>query len=564
MSSSLSLHIYGNKRSDSGFAPILVIGTPLAIADSFYPGFESCTEFYVLHTAESHTLYTVVRNGVSSIGAARTGSFKMALGVPRGMKFADGVSPYDVLTEAYRYYVAHYLAIGIAGAQFLDRDEQVDEFRTILSRYRLEPAHSPHRPTAGTGFAVVTADEATTRAIFADPAYREFQAYGEVVFAPNHASMAPRLNVATPRPKVYDIYLGNQRVGEINPAIKPSFTINVPATQSYEENTAYTIQIAKAMQGAEPGVKVDESEERIVCRLSPRLKTISLRIEAVLENGEAISPSRLVLRSQNGRSYPIPERGEVQLEGPDTELKWSIAPSDHTLKMLSHTATQLSNGGRLLRVTLRSTLKPVNSPSGHIRPTSGGGSQSSRLPALLLFAGIGLAVGLLLGVLIGFFIWGHSATPATAAEQEQVSKDRSATGADMKDIEQMYKDYKVRLGTINEPTDSLLSKVDEWLQTEPACAFDRAHKEADRLSLQYKEVLKAWQALKQGEVESLNKILQNKNSRLSDSQKIILKEFVRVNGKNADELKNKAAKAESFENLLPKDILDQLIETGAH
>ena len=102
MPSSLSLYIYGNKHSDSGFAPILVIGTPLALADSFYPGFESCPEFYVLHTTETQTLYTVVRNGVSSIGAARTGSFKMALGVPRGMKLAGGVSPYDVLTEAYR------------------------------------------------------------------------------------------------------------------------------------------------------------------------------------------------------------------------------------------------------------------------------------------------------------------------------------------------------------------------------------------------------------------------------------------------------------------------------
>ena len=215
-------------------------------------------------------------------------------------------------------------------------------------------------------------------------------------------------------------------------------------------------------------------------------------------------------------------------------------------------------------MTLRSTLKPVNSPRGHIRPTSGGGSQSRRLPAILLFAGIGLAVGLLLGVLIGFFIWGHSATPATAAKQEQVSKDRSAAGADMKDIEQMYKDYQFRLGTIQEPTDSLLLEVYEWLQTEPASAFDLEHEEADRLSLQYNEVLEAWQALKQGQVESLTKILQDKDSRLSDSQKIILKEFVKVNGKKANEIKNKAAKAESFENLLPKDILDQLIETGAH
>ena len=564
MSSSLSLHIYGNKRSDSGFAPILVIGTPLAIADSFYPGFESCTEFYVLHTAESHTLYTVVRNGVSSIGAARTGSFKMALGVPRGMKFADGVSPYDVLTEAYRYYVAHYLAIGIAGAQFLDRDEQVDEFRAILSRYRLEPAHSPHRPTAGTGFAVVTADEATTRAIFADPAYREFQAYGEVVFAPNHASMAPRLNVSTPRPKVYDIFLGNQRVGEVNPAVKSTFTITVPATRSYEENTAQTIHIAKAIQGAEPGVTVDEAEERIICRLSPRLKTIRLRIEAVLETGEAISPSRLVLRSQNGRSYAIPERGEMQLEGPDTELKWSIAPSDHSFKMLSHTATQLPDGGRLLRVTLRSTIKPVKSTGSHSRPASSGGSQLRRSPALLLFAGVGLAVGLLLGLAIGFFIWGRSAAPATASEKEQVSEGRSAAGADIKDIEQKYQDYQDRLRAIHEPADSLLSEVYEWLQTEPASEFDLAHNEADRLSLMYYEVRNAWQALKQGQVESLNKILHDKDSRLSDSQKIILNEFVRVYGKKPNDFKKKAAKASSFENLLPKESLDQLKETDAH
>lgn len=564
MPSSLSLYIYGNKHSDSGFAPILVIGTPLALADSFYPGFESCPEFYVLHTTETQTLYTVVRNGVSSIGAARTGSFKMALGVPRGMKLAGGVSPYDVLTEAYRYYVAHYLSIGIAGAQFLDRDEQADEFRAILSRHSLEPAHRPHRLTAGTGFAVVTADEATTRAIFADPAYREFQAYGEVVFASSHASVAPRLSVVTPRPKIYDIFLGNQRVGEINPAVKSSFTITVPATRSYEENTAQTIQIAKALQGAEPGVTVDEAEERIVCRLSPRLKTIRLRIEAVLESGEAVSPSRLVLRSQNGRSYAIPERGEMQLEGADTELKWSIAPSDHSCKVTSHTATQLPDGSRLLRVTLRPTIQPKKSVGGYGPSTSSSGASRRRSLTLPLFAGVGLAVGLLLGLAIGYFIWGRSAAPASAPQQEQVTEDRSAANSDLRDIEQQYQDYQCRLGKINEPVDSLLSEVYEWLQTVPASEFDLAHKEADRLSAQYNELLIAWQALKQGQVENLNKILQDKDCRLSDSQKTILNEFVRVNGKKPKDFLKKAKQASSFDGLLPQRSRDNHNGAGAH
>lgn len=173
-------------------------------------------------------------------------------------------------------------------------------------------------------------------------------------------------------------------------------------------------------------------------------------------------------------------------------------------------------------------------------------------------------MGLLLGLAIGYFIWGRSAAPSSAPQQEQVSEDRSAANSDLRDIEQQYQDYQYRLGKINEPVDSLLSEVYEWLQTEPASEFDLAHKEADRLSAQYNELRIAWQALKQGQVENLNKILQDKDCHLSDSQKTILNEFVRVNGKKPKDFLKKAKQASSFDGLLPQRSRDNHNGAGAH
>lgn len=500
----ISFYISGNKHSNEGFSALLISGTSRNIPDGVVPGFESNAEYYIVQNTPTDTLFTIVNNRVSSVGAARTGLLKMAVAIPAGYRLAGGVSPHTLLRELYSLYMSRYMRSGFSGAQFSEESERLEVFQPILARYPLEASPRPVRPGSGMSRACVVADEATTAQLFLDTAYPEFQSYAEVIVAGINASALPVLSVPIPRQPLYTVILNGRRCGTINPAVSAVFSLQEKPADKYSAPISENIDVNKARRGEVKGVVVNDAEETITCHIPFRplrkLCRLSLR-------GMQVDLTQCYLKS--GHLYkPVSADGTVELVGEEIDKSWSVEHRGGMYKFTDVTATVGPDGVGLFTATVE--RKAGGAPSRSSRKSSGVS------PVVLWIAGC--LICLLLGLGTGYLLWGldnGESRPAVrngaGGPDENKNPESDESGKKEEDKrtpeEKQYHAYLEALRGTDFLLKEDLDAIVDFLETDKAKEIEKTfeNEPARRLSDRYKVYQELAAKLNILDVASINK-----------------------------------------------------------
>ena len=183
----ISLAIFGNQNSNSGFQPLYWINNPPQQLENIVPpGMDENPYFFMLQILSTHTQYTLIHNRVSSYMSVRPGVLKMAIAIPKGYSIRDGVSPLEVLLDVRQQFINSCMTLRDAHTEAYNYKEKLadaDQFTSIINSYELVPSTLPHLPMTGIEDAVMLIDEMAISQLFLAPQHPEFQRFRSVVIA---------------------------------------------------------------------------------------------------------------------------------------------------------------------------------------------------------------------------------------------------------------------------------------------------------------------------------------------------------------------------------------------
>ena len=183
----ISLAIFGNQNSNSGFQPLYWINDPPQQLENIVPpGMDENPYFFTLQVLPAHTQYTLIHNRVSSYMSVRPGVLKMAITIPKGYSIRDGVSPLEVLLDVRQQFIDTCMTLRNAHTEAYNYKEKLanpDIFVNIIDSYQLVPNAQPHLPMTGTEDAVMLIDDMAISQLFIAPQYPEFQKFRSIVIA---------------------------------------------------------------------------------------------------------------------------------------------------------------------------------------------------------------------------------------------------------------------------------------------------------------------------------------------------------------------------------------------
>ena len=184
----ITLAIFGNQNSNSGFQPLYWINNPPRQLENLVPpGMEGNGCFFVLETTSSFTQYTLIQNHVSSFMAVRAGVLKIAITIPAGYKIAGGVSPMDVLLRIRDTFLSECMTLKSQLSETYNFKETLageQVFSQIVNEYTLAPAPYPRqRVMQGTDDAVLLLPADQIAMLFKCPQYAEFESCAKVIVA---------------------------------------------------------------------------------------------------------------------------------------------------------------------------------------------------------------------------------------------------------------------------------------------------------------------------------------------------------------------------------------------
>lgn len=181
----ITLAIFGNQNSNSGFQPLYWINNPVQQLENLIPpGMEENSYFFVLETGEKFTQYTLVQNHVSSYMSVRPGALKMAIGIPNGYRLANDESPLTVLMAVQDTFLKECMTQKSSLSETRNfkqvlPDEQL--FKSIVDGYSLIPSYDRVYPMQGADDAVLLLPPAQMADFFRNVHYPELQGYKKVV-----------------------------------------------------------------------------------------------------------------------------------------------------------------------------------------------------------------------------------------------------------------------------------------------------------------------------------------------------------------------------------------------
>lgn len=183
----ISLAIFGNQNSNSGFQPLYWINNPPQQLENIVPpGMDENSYFFTLQVLPTHTQYTLIHNRVSSYMSVRPGVLKMAIAIPKGYSIRDGVSPLEVLLDVRQQFINTCMTLRDSHTEAYNYKEKLadaDLFTSIVDSYELVPNALPHLPMTGQEDAIMLIDEMTIAQLFIAPQHPEFQKFRSIIVA---------------------------------------------------------------------------------------------------------------------------------------------------------------------------------------------------------------------------------------------------------------------------------------------------------------------------------------------------------------------------------------------
>ena len=183
----ISLAIFGNQNSNSGFQPLYWINDPPQQLENIVPpGMDENPYFFTLQVLPAHTQYTLIHNRVSSYMSVRPGVLKMAITIPKGYCISNGISPMQVLLDIRQKFIDTCMTLRDTqnkAYNFKDKLAPPDAFINIINAYELVPSTQPHLPMTGAEDAVMLLDDTAISQLFIAPQRPEFQKFRRIIIA---------------------------------------------------------------------------------------------------------------------------------------------------------------------------------------------------------------------------------------------------------------------------------------------------------------------------------------------------------------------------------------------
>lgn len=382
----IALRIHGNPKSNAGYEPILTLNAMFPqLKDGDYPGMQSNPYYYVIHIGSNYTQYTLVHNGVSSYGANRQGTLKMAMGLPKGYCIKNRISPLDLLSQMRDIFVATCLTqVGPSSYQFkpdINSEELTCGLNEMLELYPLEPTAKPHRPMSeniesGTGIIIIPNEK--IEQLFRDVQYKEFSQYHEIVVAEQGSvlsSYARNLSeLPIPRMSNYQLV-----VNGIRQPMPTSDSVVVTAYKTLRKNPDYyedeqiEFKISEIISGKQiKHVALDLDQERILCTLTPNPKQKQVEVIVDCPGGQCdytkikISFGGLEFAVTKGNNLLTFKGDDIaKIDGPVTCDYFS---NDYYVENRNTKVTRASDGSQKLYIKLTKSARSLQPLNGGIEP----------------------------------------------------------------------------------------------------------------------------------------------------------------------------------------------------
>ena len=203
----ITLAVYGNQHSNSGFQPLYWINNPERQLENLLPpGMGQNPYYFVVETGTKYTQFTLIENNVSSYDGFRAGVLKMAIGIPNDYRLTNNESPMNVLLDIRKTFIEQCMTKKSSLSLTRNfKDELPDEqmFKDILNKYSLMRTYDQVYPMQGTEDAVILLSSEQTTAFFSNVHYPELAGYkrlvvGEKGNTENYAKVITGLTI--PRP----------------------------------------------------------------------------------------------------------------------------------------------------------------------------------------------------------------------------------------------------------------------------------------------------------------------------------------------------------------------------
>lgn len=291
----ISLKVCGNPDANSGFQPMVIFNSPsIEIKDTVYSGFDANSYFFTIKIEKNQVVYKLIKNNVSSLGAIRQGCLVFGIAIPKGYKLDAGVSPYDVLMELKKGFLARCMTCKDPKSEkyeFSSNRVQPNILDDIAESFSLIPAQMPfHTMNAGAPIAYVSATEDKIQELMKDVQYPAFAKFSEVVVAENVLSnnYTPISNISIPRNPEYTIY----NDGVLQPTIitdpKQLITVNGNGDPRFYENDSIMFTLEELLNGENvPNVSIDRVSEIINVSSKALVKPLTRKINVVFVPKEA-------------------------------------------------------------------------------------------------------------------------------------------------------------------------------------------------------------------------------------------------------------------------------------
>lgn len=187
MNDKISLAIFGNQNSNSGFQPLYWINDPPQQLENIVPpGMDENPYFFTLQVLSTHIQYTLIHNRVSSYMSVRPGVLKMAIAIPKGYIISGDISPLEVLLVVRQAFINTCMTLRDAHTEAYNFKEKLadpDVFTSIIDSYELEADTRPYHPMSGTEDALLLLDDVAITQLFAAPQHSEFIPFKRIIIA---------------------------------------------------------------------------------------------------------------------------------------------------------------------------------------------------------------------------------------------------------------------------------------------------------------------------------------------------------------------------------------------
>lgn len=311
----ISVRVYGNPSSNSGYQPIVLFNSPqFALADQEYGGIQQNSYFFTFKVEPTQTIFRLVKNNVHSKGASREGTLFIAISIPKGYKLAGGLSPYDVLIRLKDKFIESCMTLRdplVGSYEYTSDIINPNVLDDTASMFTLVPYRGPHRSMNVNGNSVgcIEADESKIAQLFRDVHYGEFANFSEIIVAPSvQSSSYVRIpNITIPRVPQYSL-MENGMVLQVITDSKAVLTINGGRDPRFYNNSEVKFSVDDLLSGKSvTGLQIDIENEVITCDRSVLSTPKQHRVKITVmpqEMANKVRPSDLAINC-NGVHLPL-------------------------------------------------------------------------------------------------------------------------------------------------------------------------------------------------------------------------------------------------------------------